>query len=157
MDDVQGPVLVEADFDGYYRRVEPRLRRALVAALGVTPGADAAAHAMSYAFEHWDRVREYENPDGYLYRVGLNSARSRRRPLRLVAADPVEDPRFEPELWDAVRRLPATQRTAVLLVTGWRYTWPEAADVLGVSISTVRNHHARGLQRLRQLIGDGDG
>jgi RNA polymerase sigma-70 factor (ECF subfamily) len=158
MDDVEVPVLAECDFDEYYRRVEPRLRRALVATLGVTDGGDAAAHAMAYAFEHWTRVRAYQNPDGYLYRVGLNSARRRRRPLRLIAAEPADDPRFEPELWHAVRRLPTSQRTAVLLVTAWRYTWREAADVLGVSVSTVRNHHARGMRRLRDEVGgDNDG
>lgn len=147
----------DVDFDVFYRRAEPQLRRALVATLGVAVGREAAAAAMAYGFEHWDRVRRYESPVGYLYQVGRSSIRTRREPLRLVDVAPVDDARFDAELWDAVRRLPLTQRTAVVLISGWKYTLQETADVLGVTVSTVRNHHARGLRRLRETIGDSDG
>lgn len=150
-------VVDDVDFDAFYRRAEPQVRRALVAAFGVTVGREAAALAMAYGFEHWSRVRRYDSPVGYLYQVGRNSTRLRRRPLHLVDAAPVDDARFDPDLWDAVRRLPLTQRTAVVLISGWKYTLQETADVLGVTVSTVRNHHARGLRRLRDMIGESHG
>lgn len=39
------------DFSAFYREVEPRFRRALLAAHGVTVGVEAAARAMELGFE----------------------------------------------------------------------------------------------------------
>ena len=47
-----------------------RLRRALIVALGRELGVEGTSEALSYAWEYWDRVRDMENPVGYLYRVG---------------------------------------------------------------------------------------
>ena len=57
-----------------------RLRAGLVAAYGPDVGADAAAEAMAYAFEHWDRLSSMSSPVGYLYRVGQTEARRQLRP-----------------------------------------------------------------------------
>ena len=50
-------------------------------------------------------------------------------------------------------RLPERQRVAVLLVHGWDWTHQDVADLMGVSVSTVRNHLARGLESLRTRLG----
>ena len=48
--------------------------------LGLGPGRHALAdeavdEAMTRALSSWERIREYDRPDGWLYRVGLNWAR----------------------------------------------------------------------------------
>jgi len=53
-----------ADFDEFYRAVEPRIRRALVAVCGLAAGIDATAAAMHLGFEGWDELRVMENPAG---------------------------------------------------------------------------------------------
>lgn len=60
-------------FTEFFRDVEPRLRRALVAAYGTERGREAAAEALARAWEHWADVVEMSNPVGYLYRVGQSS------------------------------------------------------------------------------------
>jgi len=41
-----------AEFEGFVRESEPRLRRALVAAYGFEEGRDATAEALAYGWEH---------------------------------------------------------------------------------------------------------
>ncbi|MDQ6854995.1 MAG: sigma-70 family RNA polymerase sigma factor [Actinomycetota bacterium] len=138
-------------FSAFVAAVEPRLRRALSALCGVEEARDATAEALAYAWQHWDRVSGMENPAGYLYRVGRSRARYRR--VRPVFPDaPISIPEVEPGLPRALRELPERQRVAVLLVHGWDWSYDEVADVMGVSVSTVRNHVARGLERLRGLL-----
>ncbi|MEZ5218516.1 MAG: sigma factor-like helix-turn-helix DNA-binding protein [Ilumatobacteraceae bacterium] len=143
-------------FAEFYARTEPQLRRALVAALGPSAGSEAAAQAMAYGYEHWQRVGALDNPAGYLYRVGRNAARNRRRPLPLVLPDQAAEPGFEPGLPVALNRLSEQQRQAVLLVNAWGTTLSEAAAILGVSVSTLRNHLNRGMDRLRRELGAHD-
>jgi DNA-directed RNA polymerase specialized sigma24 family protein len=59
-----------AEFEGFVRESEPRLRCALVAAYGFEEGRDATAEAFAYAWEHWERVRQMPNALGYLFRAG---------------------------------------------------------------------------------------
>lgn len=105
MDDTeQDRLTVSAEgFDQFYREVEPRLRRALLS-LGNSAAQEATAAAMAYGFENWDRVRRMENPVGYLYRVGRNSVRNRRKPLRHVVPDIAVEHGFEPALPRLLRR-----------------------------------------------------
>lgn len=155
----------EADRASRFRRfcleVEPRLRRALVAAYGPDVGSDAAAEALSWAWEHFERVERMRNPAGYLWRVGQSASRRelRHRSRALGVPSVVEEPasgRFEPALSDAVASLSARQRAAVLLVHGYGYSLAEAAEQMGCRIRTVRNHLDRGLRRLRRELGVND-
>ena len=93
------------DFEEFYVDAEPRLRRALVAALGPVRGHDAASEALAYAWEHWDRVRSMQFPLGYLFRVG--QSRTRERNARVVFPSPAgaEMPWIEPGLGDALSSL----------------------------------------------------
>ena len=59
------------------------------------------------------------------------------------------DNSFEPGLGPAIARLSEAQRCAVVLVVGWGYTLREAAELLGVTASTVRRDSERALARLR--------
>jgi RNA polymerase sigma factor (sigma-70 family) len=144
-----------ADFDAFARRCGPDLRRVLVARYGVEVGIEAAADALAYAWERWERVSTLENATGYLVRVGQSAARRyRRRPLVMPDRQPHIDSSFDPRLPRALERLSARQRSAVVLICVHDWTYPAAAAALGVSESTLRNHVRRGLESLRRELGE---
>ena len=139
-------------FTIFVKEVEPRLRHALVASFGQEQGREATAEALAYAWEHWHRVAAMDNSAGYLYRVG----RSRGKPRRsgpVFEPVPSSLPEVEPGLPDALLGLSERQRVAVVMVHA--YGWPrhEAAEVLGVSVSTLDTHLQRGLAKLRDGLG----
>ena len=143
----------ERSFTRFVEEVEPRLRVALVAHFGPEDGRDATADALAYGWEHWDRIKDMDNPAGYLYRVGQRRGFRRWRRPTLPPAPHRSEPVIEPGLPRALARLSPRQRTAVLLVHSFEWTHEEVADLLGVSVSTVRNHLRRGMGRLRTAIG----
>lgn len=141
-----------AAFTSFFRDAEPRLRIALAAALGQDRGRDAAAEALSYGWEHWDRIRVMENPVGYLYRVGQSKVRlPKQRYLRQVP-DNAAFPDIEPGLPGALQRLSDSQRVAVVLVHGFGWTHAEVASLLDISNPTVATHVRRGLKKLQRLL-----
>jgi RNA polymerase sigma factor (sigma-70 family) len=136
---------------------EARLRQALMATCGGELGREAAVDALSYGWEHWERLRNMDNPVGYLYTVGRNlSRRSRRRPSGPMFTEAALDrvPDIEPALPQALAALSARQRTSVVLVHCFQWTLSEVAAVMGVSKATVQNHLERGMASLRRQIGD---
>jgi DNA-directed RNA polymerase specialized sigma24 family protein len=142
-------------FDAFVAANGPELRRALVARFGLEVGVDVTADALAYAWEHWSDVSTMAKPIGYLFRVGQSAARRYRKtapamPPAAVVAGPEHDPR----LARALERLSARQRSAVVLVCVYDWTYPAAAEVLGIGESSLRNHVRRGLAALRRELGD---
>jgi DNA-directed RNA polymerase specialized sigma24 family protein len=138
-------------FEVFVQRVEPRLRRALVAAYGPDRGYEATAEALAYAWEHWDGLGEVENVTGLLYRVGQSRTRSRKR--RALFSTPTQsEPWFEPALASALEGLTEAQRSAVVLVHGFNWTLREVGECTGVKVTTVQNHLERGLAKLRKVM-----
>src|SRR3990172_7104264 len=112
------------------------LQRALVAGFGQDLGQEAMSEALAYGWEHWDRVRWMENKAGYLYRVGYRwaiRAKSRRGPLVFPEASVGAQVWVEPELPTALRSLSERQRTAVVLIEAYGWTYREVADLMGLS------------------------
>ena len=135
---------------------ESRLRESLIAVFGGEIGRDAAAEALEYGWDNWDRIGRMENPSGYLFKVGLSRGRnvlSKRRPL-FDPVEPARIPDVEPRLPEALSSLSERQRTVVLLIHSFQWTQSEVADLLGLSKSTVQNHLERGMGALRREIGD---
>ena len=140
-------------YEEFVRRDGVRLRAGLVAAYGPDVGADAAAEALAYGFEHWDRVGGMTNPAGYLYRVGQSEARKHFRPSGFLPVSPaVGFPDFEPALAPAMESLTEPQRVGVVLVHALGWTQREAAQLLDVDISTLRTHIARAMVKLRTAL-----
>jgi RNA polymerase sigma factor (sigma-70 family) len=136
--------------------VERRLRQVFVARYGWDRGIEVWRDVVAYAWQHRDRLATMVNPTGYLYRVGQSAARRYGRLHRRVVLpeQPTDElPHVEPGLASALASLSEHQRLAVLLVHGHGWTHETAAEVLGVSKSTLRNHLARGLSRLRKELG----
>lgn len=138
-------------FEGWYRTVEPHLRRALVAAYGPEQGREAAAHAMAWAWEHRERIDGLNNPVAYLFRVGQSRLRHRRVPW-VQPQSTWAEPWIEPGLSKAMRALTQHQRVAVVLIHGYGWTLTEVAELLDIRKTTVQNHLDRGLKKLRSSL-----
>jgi len=114
-------------------------------------------------WERWDRVRQMERPEAYLFRTAMNLYRSRvRRALtalrRTIGSLPADDGIATVDERDAIvramGRLTPAQRAAVVLVDLVGMSSAEAAGALGVRPSTVRVLAARGRAILRDEMGD---
>lgn len=145
---------VEEAFERFVTERRRDLERVLVARYGVEVGMDAAAEALAYAWREWDRVSTMDSPIGYLYRVGQSAARRLHRWRRTIAL-PIETHApadATTRLQDALLRLNDDHRVAVVLVHSHGYSYEETAEMLGIKVSTLRNHLNRGLARLRSLL-----
>jgi RNA polymerase sigma factor (sigma-70 family) len=146
--------MAEQSFTDFARLVEPRLRRSLTALFGSEAGKDAAADALLEGWRRWERVREMENPVGYLYTIGCNAGRRAGRSAPRFPAS-FDDPAswVEPGLPEALEALPDRQRQVVMLVHGYGWTHAEVAEVLGMARTTVQKHGERGVAKLRSVLG----
>src|SRR5687767_6390688 len=80
-----GPIVISLDdgvviqeplppFDDFYGRARPDIARALSLALGdVDLAVEAVDEAMARAYERWPTVSRLERPEGWVYRVAMNS------------------------------------------------------------------------------------
>lgn len=143
--------------DEFVPTARAALEQALVARFGLHDGMEAAAEAIAYGCEHWERVRAMGNPVGYLYRVGESHARRRgaRKRLReglLVAEPSTTDSPVDVDLQRALGRLTPPQRVAIVLVKAHGHTYGEAARIMDLSVTAVTNHLTRGLARFRLFM-----
>jgi RNA polymerase sigma-70 factor (ECF subfamily) len=146
-------------FDAFFREHHVQLVKGLGLTLGDADlGRDAAAEGFARALQRWSKVAKYANPAGWVYRVGLNWARSRRRRSRREqlgltidgAALPVA-PRND-DLIRALRELSLDHRTVV--VGRYYLDWSEAqlAAALDIAPGTVKSRLSRALAQLAQLL-----
>jgi DNA-directed RNA polymerase specialized sigma24 family protein len=138
-------------FESFMSEVEPRLRRALIAAYGSEAGREATADALSWAWEHWRRVQKMANPVAYLYRVGQSRMRSKKKAV-VFERMTYNEPWVEPSLGPALSDLSESQRTAVVLVHGFGWTLREVGELTGTKVTTVQTHLERGLRHLRAAL-----
>lgn len=145
-------------FEAFVRGDGERLRRVLVARHGVELGSEMTADALAYGWEHWERLADMDNPVGYLYRVARSMGRRRRRWGRPAPFPPerLTEPPLptDPGLHRALARLNLDQRTCVVLVHVFGWSYADVAAAADMTTGAVRNHVHRGLQNLRtQLEG----
>lgn len=150
-----GDDVVARSFESFYAEARPTVGRALALTLHDPElAADAVDEAMARAYQHWDRVADLDNPAGWVYRVGLNYARSRLRRRRgredlLHPRHHHEGPAIEPSIDAAVARLPARQRAVVVcrFLLGWSEA--QTATSLGIRPGTVKSRLHRALATLQ--------
>lgn len=156
--------LTDVSFNGFFATHHAEMVRALTLALGDPELArDAAAEGFARALQRWSKVSTYANPSGWVYRVGLNWARSLWRKIGRersgvtvdAAARPVE-PR-DVGLLAALRQLSPDHRAVVVgrYYLDWSET--ELADALDIAPGTVKSRLSRGLTQLAALMEDDHG
>lgn len=118
-------VQAREEFAAFLDATERRPRLALTGAFGMDTGHDAAAETLAWGWQNWDRVREMNNPVGYLYRVGRTAAvravgqdSSSVRSVLEIHPSSWELPDFEPNLSKFLAGLSEHQRVAVWMVHG---------------------------------------
>ncbi len=129
---------------------------------------EAVSHAFVATLPKWREGNVLEAVP-YLRRAVANQVNGTFRRRRLERREVMRPNRTEPStspgeravddrdlLWSALRCLPPKQRSAVVLRFYLDLSETEAARVLGVSVGTVKSQTARGLVKLRQLLGGVD-
>ncbi len=124
---------------------------------------ELAQDAFTAAYRNWAQVSGYDQPATWVRRVLVNASRSwgRRRGAELRALTRLRNRRplaaelaeADHEFWAAVRRLPTRQSQAVALHYLEDRPVGEIAEILGVSIGSVKTHLHRGRHGLADALG----
>jgi RNA polymerase sigma-70 factor (ECF subfamily) len=154
-------VSIPVDFDTFFAESFDTVANALGLTLDSAEiGKDAASEAMARAFQRWSKVGRYDNPAGWVYRVGLNWARSRRRKWRREVhltepPDPgTEDPLHNHALIAALKELPIDQRSVVVLRYYLDLSEADTASALDIAPGTVSSRLSRALDKLAVTMGE---
>jgi RNA polymerase sigma-70 factor (ECF subfamily) len=156
-----------ASFEEFFRAEKLRLHRVLFAITRSRPEAeDIGQEAFLRVWERWDRVREMDDPAGYLHRTAINVFRDRSRSLVLamrravhISPQPDQYDTFEARSVAAsvLGSLPPRQRAAIVLTEALGYSAEEAGTLLGIKGSTVRALHFQARSALRSSKETVDG
>ncbi|MFD5103435.1 SigE family RNA polymerase sigma factor [Streptomyces albidochromogenes] len=123
---------------------------------------DLLQSALFSTYRAWDRISDKAAVGGYLRRTMTNlhiSAWRRRKlneypteelPETANDTDAMRGTELRAVLWQALARLPELQRTMLVLRYYEGRTDPEIADILDISVGTVKSSIWRSLRRLRE-------
>jgi RNA polymerase sigma-70 factor (sigma-E family) len=151
----------DPSFRDYVRsRRHALLRTAYLLTGNVADAEDLVQSALTKTYVAWNRIQDRSALDGYVRRAIVNTHISwwRRRRLEEYPTDEIPDQAVvdEPEssemqesLRRAIDRLPQRMRAAVLLRYYDDMTEAEVAEVLGVSLGTVKSTVSRAMAKLR--------
>lgn len=160
-----GDVCAPPSFDDVARDERPRLEAVAWGLLGDRHLAqDVAQESLAKAYQRWADVQQLESPGGWLHRVAVNDALSRRRRMAsehralgrvhpVHGADEADRTDEALRVWAAVGALPREQATAIALRYFADLDVAEIARVTGRPAGTVKSDLHRGRERLRaQLV-----
>ena len=151
----------DADFSAYMVARQPALYRTAYLLAGDHASAeDLLQNAFAKLYLSWDRVRDREALDGYVRRIMVNEHNSlwrRAWKRREHATDVIPDAGVVDTyddglggvLWSFVQTLPPRQRSVIVLRYYEQLSEAETADVLGISVGTVKSQASRALAGLR--------
>jgi RNA polymerase sigma-70 factor (sigma-E family) len=155
----------DADFAAYLAARQASLLRTAYLLTGNRHDAeDLVQTAFAKLYLSWDKVRDRGSMDGYVRRILVNEHNSLwRRAWKkrehsapdetLHALDrPHHDIRDEgagAALWEVVQTLPRKARAVVVLRYYEELSEAETADVLGISVGTVKSQTSRAVAALR--------
>ncbi|MEU5689822.1 SigE family RNA polymerase sigma factor [Streptomyces venezuelae] len=155
--------LSEAEFTAY---VQERRASLYATAYHLTgdrfEAEDLLQSALFSTYRAWDRISDKAAVGGYLRRTMTNlhiSAWRRRKlneypteelPETVGDTDAMRGTELRAVLWQALARLPELQRTMLVLRYYEGRTDPEIADILDISVGTVKSSIWRSLRRLRE-------
>lgn len=146
------------DFETFYHQAYGSVARALGVTLGDDDlGREGADEAMARCFAHWSTVQAYDNPAGWVYRVGLNWARSHRTKLNrrrtLPTSPPVPPPTVtDPVIEHALQELDLNLRAVVICRMLLDWSTDETATALCLRPGTVKSRLHRALELLETKL-----
>ena len=153
----------DAEFTAYLAARQPALLRTAYLLTGDRHQAeDVLQTALAKLYLSWDKVRDRAAVDGYARRILVNETTSLwRRPWkrREHATDVVPEGRPHHDeydegtsdaLWQVVQTLPRRARAVVVLRYYEQLTEAETAEVLGITVGTVKSQTSRALATLRE-------
>jgi RNA polymerase sigma-70 factor (sigma-E family) len=152
----------DEEFSAYMAARQPSLMRTAYLLTGDRHQAeDLVQTSLAKLYLAWDRVHDRESIDGYVRRILVNENNSlwrRAWKRREVATDRLPeaatrdtyDEGRSSALWDIVQTLPRKARAVVVLRYYEELTEAETADLLGISIGTVKSQTSRALAALRE-------
>ncbi|GAA0327776.1 SigE family RNA polymerase sigma factor [Streptomyces turgidiscabies] len=155
--------LSEAEFTAY---VQERRASLYATAYHLTgdrfEAEDLLQSALFSTYRAWDRISDKAAVGGYLRRTMTNlhiSAWRRRKlneypteelPETAGDTDAMRGTELRAVLWQALARLPELQRTMLVLRYYEGRTDPEIAEILDISVGTVKSSIWRSLRRMRE-------
>jgi len=122
---------------------------------------DLLQTALAKTYLSWNRIQDKGALDGYVRRVLVNTQTSwwRKRRIDEYATDqlpeqPWEDTRpaeieLRSTVWKSLAQLPRRQRAVVVLRYYEDLSEAETAEIMGISIGTVKSTASRALAKLR--------
>lgn len=159
---------MDADFVEFVRRRgDHHLRTAVLLTGDWHTAQDLVQSSLGKLYRVWHRLDTAGDPDAYLRRILVNTQRSwwRARWRREIPradlpdlpgpGDVGETRAVAEDIRNALARLPARQRTALVLRFFADLSEAETADLMGCSVGTVKAHTHRGLRAMRRLISPG--
>lgn len=142
-------------FREVYETAVPRLVRLAHLITGSNSAAEDVVHDVFVAaYRKWERI---DDPYGYLYRAVVNRSRSVLR-RRVIESKHMSEPSrtdLPPELdevWNALSRIPAKRRTALVLRYYADLPVDGIAEIMGVRPATVRSLIHRGYMSMRKEL-----
>lgn len=152
----------EAEFTAYVRERRAALYATAFHLTGDRHEAeDLLQSALFSTYRAWDRISDKAAVGGYLRRTMTNlhiSAWRRRKlseypteelPETASDTDAMRGTELRAVLWQALSRIPEPQRTMLVLRYYEGRTDPEIAEILGISVGTVKSSIWRSLRRMR--------
>ncbi|MFF7797551.1 SigE family RNA polymerase sigma factor [Streptomyces olivaceus] len=153
-------------FSSYVKARQPvLLRTARSLTANPSDAEDLLQTALTKTYVAWERIEDHRALDGYVRRALLNTRTSQWRKRKVdefacdelpepepVAAgdDPAERQALHDAMWRATTKLPARQRAMVVLRYYEDLSEAQTAEVLGVSVGTVKSAVSRALGKLRE-------
>ncbi|HTA02024.1 MAG TPA: SigE family RNA polymerase sigma factor [Streptosporangiaceae bacterium] len=151
----------DPEFRDYVRsRSRALLRTAYLLTGNMADAEDLLQSALAKTYLAWDRIEDRGALDGYVRRALVNTHISwwRRRRLDEYPTDEIPDQaivehsvnsELQESLRRAIDRLPQRMRAAVMLRYYDDMSEAEVADVLGISLGTVKSTVSRAVAKLR--------
>ncbi|MDT9701612.1 SigE family RNA polymerase sigma factor [Streptomyces sp. P17] len=153
-------------FSSYVRARQPvLLRTARSLTSNPCDAEDLLQTALTKTYVAWERIEDHRALDGYVRRALVNTRTSQWRKRKVdefatddlpepepcpSGSDPAEQQALHDAMWRAIMKLPARQRAMVVLRYYEDLSEAQTAEVLGVSIGTVKSAVSRALGKLRE-------
>jgi len=151
----------DVEFSAYMEARQPSLLRTAYLLTGDRHTAeDLVQTALAKLYLSWDKVQRRDSVDGYVRRILVNEHNSLWRrgwKKREHATDEIPESQHTDSydegqrgaLWEVVQTLPRKARAVVVLRYYEQLSEAETADVLGISVGTVKSQSSRALAALR--------